>query len=73
MLKSWTVNGKGAFIDGRKLSEATVDDLDLNAHRSIRLKIEVKPDAHHPGGVNIFGRRFGNYDQDIIMRLRTGR
>lgn len=73
MLKSWTVNGKGTFIDGRKLSDITVEKLDLNAHRSIRLKIEVKPDAHHPGGVNIFGRRFGNYDQDIVMRLRTRR
>ena len=73
MLKSWTVNGKGTFIDGRKLSDVTVAALDLNAHRSIRLKIEVKPDASHPGGVNIFGRRFGNYDQDIMMRLRTSR
>ena len=25
--------------------------------------------AKHPGGVNIFGRGFGNYDQDIVMRL----
>ena len=24
----------------------------------------------HPGGVNIFGRGFGNYDQDIVMRMR---
>ena len=73
MLKSWTVNGTGAYIDGRKLSAVTVDRLDLNAHRSIRLKIEVKPDASHPGGVNVFGRRFGNYDQDIVMRLHTRR
>ena len=34
-------------------------------------EIEVKPDARHPGGVNIFGRGFGNYDQDIILRLTT--
>ncbi len=73
MLKNWAVNGKGAFIDGRKLSNVSVERLDLNAHRSIRLKIEVKPDASHPGGVNVFGRRFGNYDQDIVMRLRTRR
>ena len=23
----------------------------------------------HPGGINIFGRGFGNYDQDIVLRL----
>ena len=29
--------------------------------------------AEHPGGVNIFGKGFGNYDQDIIMRLHLRR
>jgi predicted transcriptional regulator len=43
----------------------------LSAHHSIRVRIEVKPDARHPGGVNIFGRGFGNYDQDIVLRLTT--
>jgi predicted transcriptional regulator len=53
-----------------KISAMSLRDLDLS-HHSIRLKIEVKPDARHPGGVNIFGRGFGNYDQDIILRLTT--
>jgi hypothetical protein len=26
--------------------------------------------AEHPGGINIFGRGFGNYDQDIVLRLK---
>jgi predicted transcriptional regulator len=34
-------------------------------------RIAVKPDAKHLGGINIFGRGFGNYDQDIILRLHT--
>jgi predicted transcriptional regulator len=29
----------------------------------------VKEDAEHPGGINIFGRGFGNYDQDIVLRI----
>jgi predicted transcriptional regulator len=33
----------------------------------------VKDDAKHRGGLNIFGRGFGNYDQDITMRLATSR
>ena len=32
---------------------------------------EVKEDAKHPGGINIFGRGFGNYDQDIVLRIET--
>lgn len=73
MLKSWSVNRDGSFVDGMKISDVSIDALDLDRHRSIRLRIEVKPDARHPGGVNIFGRGFGNYDQDIVMRLRTKR
>jgi predicted transcriptional regulator len=70
-LKSWRVTPEGAFIDGMKVSPITLRDLDLASHHSIRLRIEVKPDARHPGGVNIFGRGFGNYDQDIVLRLTT--
>ena len=67
-LKSWRVTPEGTFVDGMKISAMALRDLDLS-HHSVRLKIEVKPDARHPGGVNIFGRGFGNYDQDIILRL----
>ena len=70
-LKSWRVTPEGAFVDGVRISAITPQDLDISGHHSIRLRIEVKPDARHPGGVNIFGRGFGNYDQDIVLRLTT--
>ena len=47
----------------------TLKDLALNAHHSIRLRIGIEEHARNPGGVNIFGRGFGNHDQDIVMRL----
>jgi predicted transcriptional regulator len=71
MLKSWRVTPDGAFVDGVRISPLTSKDLDLSIHHSIRVRIEVKPDARHPGGVNVFGRGFGNYDQDIVLRLTT--
>ncbi len=71
MLKSWRVTPDGAFVDGVKISSLTSKDLNFSAHHSVRVRIEVKPDARHPGGVNIFGRGFGNYDQDIVLRLTT--
>jgi predicted transcriptional regulator len=30
----------------------------------------VKENARHVGGINIFGRAFGNYPQDILLRIR---
>ncbi|TRL42695.1 ArsR/SmtB family transcription factor [Rhizobium straminoryzae] len=71
MLKTWRITNDGAFVDGKRISDVSLKDLDLSAHRSIRLRIEVKQDARHPGGLNIFGRGFGNYDQEILLRLRT--
>ena len=71
MLKTWRVTPEGSFVDGVKISAISLRDLDISAHHSIRLKIEVKSDARHPGGVNIFGRGFGNYDQDIVLSVAT--
>ena len=54
-----------------KAAQRQFKDLDIDTHHSIRLKVGVKADAKHPGGINIFGRGFGNYDQDIVLRLHT--
>ncbi|MGE6738884.1 ArsR/SmtB family transcription factor [Allorhizobium pseudoryzae] len=70
-LKNWRVTKDGTFVDGMKISPVSLIDLDLANHHSLRVRIAVKPDAKHPGGINIFGRGFGNYDQDIILRLYT--
>ena len=70
-LKSWRVTAEGSFVDGMKIAPVSLRDRDLSEHHSIRLKIEVRQDARHPGGVNIFGRDFGNYDQDIVLRVTT--
>jgi predicted transcriptional regulator len=33
------------------------------------MKIGVKPDAKYVGGFNLFGEKFGDYPQSIIMQL----
>jgi predicted transcriptional regulator len=73
MLKTWRVSRQGTVIDGVRISGVTPDDLNLARHHSIRMRIGIDSDAEHPGGVNIFGKGFGNYDQDIVMRLYLAR
>jgi predicted transcriptional regulator len=68
-LKTWRISKAGTFIDGIRISDVTIDAIDLPKHHSIRMKIGIDAKAEHPGGVNIFGKGFGNYDQDIVMRL----
>lgn len=70
LLKVWTVNASGSFVDGRRVSDVTLAALHLTAAASFSVRIGIKPDARNVGGVNIFGREFGNYPQDIVLRLR---
>jgi predicted transcriptional regulator len=67
--KVWTVTDSGSSIDGVSVSDVAISDLKLSEHHSIKVKIGIKDDAQNVGGMNIFGRGFGNYDQDIVLRL----
>jgi len=69
LLKNWSVTDEGSFVDGVRISDVRLADLKLPEHHSIRVRIGVKPDAEHVGGMNIFGRGFGNYDQAFTLRL----
>ena len=69
MLKEVRVTADGTYVDGMKISPVTPRDLNVDKHRLIRFRIGVDETARHPGGVNILGRGFGNYDQDIDVRI----
>ncbi|GHV93583.1 hypothetical protein AGMMS50268_40860 [Spirochaetia bacterium] len=57
------------FINDEPISAIKIEDLRLRDHHSIKVRIGVKNSAEHIGGINIFGKGFGNYDQDIILKL----
>ncbi len=69
LLKRWFVTDEGSFIDGEKISDITLEDLHIPDHHSVKVRIGVKEETEHPGGLNIFGKGFGNYAQDIILNL----
>jgi predicted transcriptional regulator len=70
LLKVWQVNNEGSYIDGIRLSNVTLTDLWSSQQPFISVRIGVKANAKQVGGINIFGRKFGNYPQDISLRLR---
>ena len=70
LLKTFSVKKEGSYLDEQlRNTDITINDLDLAASHFISLKIEVKEDAKYAGGVNIFGRKYGDYPQGIIMRV----
>ncbi|MBX4261083.1 ArsR family transcriptional regulator [Clostridium estertheticum] len=68
MLKIIKINEKGSFIDGEKMSDVKLSDINIR-NKQWKLRLEVAADAKHIGGLTIFGSGFGNYDQDLIFRL----
>ncbi|MBQ8885884.1 MAG: ArsR family transcriptional regulator [Clostridia bacterium] len=71
ILKKITVTDGGVYEDDNFIHDfVTLRDLKLTETASIRLKIGVKKDAAHRGGINLFGKRFGDYSQSIIMTVK---
>lgn len=70
VLKRWRITQSGSFVDGEKVSDRKLDDFTLEGSTHISLRLEVKEDANNVGGINLFGKRFGNYGQDLLMRVR---
>lgn len=70
VLKRWRITREGTFIDGEKLSDVGLAQVSPDWLPHICMRLEVKDDARNIGGINLFGKRFGNYNQDILMRTR---
>ncbi len=70
LLKTWGVDEGRSTIDNERCSSVTLDDLDLQDKPYISFRIGLKPDAKHQGGMNLFGKGFGDYPQGIVMRLQ---
>ena len=73
LLKVWKVTNNGSFVDGRQVSKVTLKDLPLKPGDPIPVRIGIKDDASNIGGLNLFGSKFGNYPQDIVLRQRFKR
>lgn len=69
LLKTWRVDEEKTTLDMNKVSDVKLSDLKLTHRPNVRLRIGVKEDAIHQGGVNLFGRQFGDHEQDIVMKV----
>ena len=69
LLKILVINRTGTFIDGLQVSDISISEFGSDYRSTIKLKLEVEKDAEHVGGLTIFGKSFGNYNQDIDVRI----
>ena len=71
LLKKITVHKDGVSVDNSLVSDSVrFSDLKIYDGSAIKLDIGIKESAQHKGGINIFGKNFGDYPQSIVMTLK---
>ena len=69
LLKILVINKQGTFIDGMKISDLKITHFDFDNKSMIKFKFMVREDAKNMGGFTLFGRDFGNYNQDLKVKI----
>lgn len=71
-LTKWQVDQTGSRMNDILLSDVSVAALNLADRDYITMRIGIKKNAAHIGGINIFGKEFGDHPVDIKMELYYG-
>ncbi|MNE76456.1 hypothetical protein D3C80_1726940 [compost metagenome] len=68
LLKQLRITPKGTFMDGLKLSDVTLDQVGIR-DKQWTFRLSVEENAEHIGGLTLFGKGFGNYNDDLVVEL----
>ncbi|MFA5693489.1 MAG: helix-turn-helix domain-containing protein [Acholeplasmataceae bacterium] len=72
ILMNISVNEKGVYVNNSlKNKSISFSELHLEKNNYIKFALKIKENAVHKGGINLFGKNFGDYPQGIIMTLRN--
>ena len=72
LLKNIKIDDTGVYLDDILVNvNHNVHNINLENNNYIELKIGIKPNATHKGGINIFGKNFGDYKQSIVLKIIT--
>ncbi|NMA83192.1 MAG: helix-turn-helix domain-containing protein [Epulopiscium sp.] len=69
LLKMITISKDGVYLDGRKISDVTIDSFHLDHESDLVFRFAVDEKSENVGGLTLFGKGFGNYNQDINARI----
>ncbi|MFC3802008.1 ArsR/SmtB family transcription factor [Cohnella sp. GCM10012308] len=67
LMKVLRIKEKGTYIDGQKISGVGLRDIETSA-MNWTLRIAAEDTGRGRGGLTLYGKGFGNYDQDIVVR-----
>ncbi len=69
VLKTWRITEQGCYLDDEKSEDRVLREFQLEKQDYISVRIGIKEEAVHKGGLNLFGESFGDHGQNIVMKL----
>jgi predicted transcriptional regulator len=68
LLKTLHITRGGVSMDDQKVSDVTLEQLLTYDNQYWSIRFQVAKDAKNVGGLTLFGKKFGNHEQDIMVR-----
>ena len=69
LLKEVRVTPGGVIMDNDKVSDVSLEQVLSGIGHYMSIRFEVAENAKNVGGLTLFGKNFGNYAQDISVRV----
>ncbi len=69
VLKTWKITREGCYLDDEKACDRLLDEFKLTDEDYISVRVGIKENAAHKGGLNLFGEGFGDFAQNIVMKI----
>lgn len=68
-LKNLIITNDACYLGEQKVSSHTIKSLNLKNGYYFLFRLKIDPTSKHVGGLNLFGKQFGDFPQDIIMKI----
>lgn len=69
LMKMIVLTRLNTYLDGLKVSEVGLDDFTAEELHHLKLRLSVEKRGRYRGGAVLYGAGFGNYNQDIHVRV----
>ena len=69
VLVDWDISEGGVICSGKKTAGGSISDFGIDRSPFISVVFSVDEKSGYKGGINLFGKGFGNYQQDIILQI----
>ncbi len=66
IIKNLSITEKGVYLDENIVSSRNIKSLGIQEGDNIVFRIGIKDNARHQGGINIFGKKFGDFSQGLV-------